>query len=266
MIGRRSFLKSISAGIVAYPVCELMASPVLSGRKRDAVPFAGLDGWSMSHGPESKTEGMIQAALEQGFTFFDTANYDLDGRTERRYGKFLIPQHRDRVFIQSKTNARSKAVAAADVDLSLARLQTDYIDSYLMESEIKIRKESFSEAPAVETFEGLLRAREAGKVRRIGVRMLSDKNEVMLNVLRTYGDLVDLISVPFGGSEDDEVIQLSRKHGIDVMLNMDSDAQRLLLQGQYEKLDFPAYAASWIVGTGNPRDIERLSLRMNELI
>lgn len=270
MICRRKFLQSIGAGTFAYSLGGGLFAQSLfesrSGMQGVAMPFAGLDGWSMSHGPESKTERMLNEALELGFTFFDTANYDLDGRTERRFGKMLTPKHRNRLFLQSKTNGRSKAVAEADVDLSLARMKTDYLDSYLMESVVKIRNEEFSELPSAETFEGLIDAREAGKVRHIGVRMVSARDNVMLDVLKRYGDNVDIIAVPFDLSADDEVIQLSRKCGASVIINMDSEAQKALLQGRFETVHLPEYASSWIVGSGNPKDIEQYALRIAELI
>lgn len=268
-LDRRRFIKSMGAGAVAYHLGGALFAQTLSRTRPSAkgisIPFAGLDGWSLSHGPESKTERMLMEALESGFSFFDTANYDLDGRTERRFGKMLVPNYRNQVFIQSKTNGRSKAVVAADVDLSLARLQTDCIDSYLMESVVKMRREPFSEFSSPDAFEGLIAARDAGKVKHIGVRMVTAQNDVMLRVLKRYGGLVDIISVPFGLSAENEVIPLSRRLGAVVIMNPDSEAQKAFLQGRFEDFHLPDYASSWIVGTGNPQDIKRYASRITEV-
>ncbi|MGV3526213.1 MAG: aldo/keto reductase [Candidatus Sericytochromatia bacterium] len=123
-------------------------------------------GWKLD---ESASVQVVHAALEQGITFFDTA--DMYGRTqsERFLGKAL-KHHRQEVVIASKFgksveglftgSARPDYVRQA-VDASLQRLGTDYIDLYQLHS-------PDASVPIADTLEALNQLVKAGKVREIG--------------------------------------------------------------------------------------------------
>lgn len=112
----------------------------------------------------------IHAAFEHGITLFDTANQYGAGEAERVLGEALKTLPRDRVLIATKLffpvgdepdHGLSAAQIAKQLDRSLTRLGTDYIDLY--------QCHRYDDAtPLEETLEALDRAVQSGKVRAIG--------------------------------------------------------------------------------------------------
>lgn len=90
-----------------------------------------------------------------------------DGVSEIRMGKALAGGYRNKVFLMTKIDGRTKAAAAQQIDESLQRLQTDHVD--LMQFHEVIRLEDpdriFAEGGAMEAMQ---EAQQAGKVRYIG--------------------------------------------------------------------------------------------------
>ena len=117
---------------------------------------------------EARTRAVINAALDDGINFFDTADMYADGRSEELIGKFLGPRRRD-VIIATKfgnqmpgqgSGARPEYVRKA-IDASLRRLQTDYIDLYQQHV-------PDPDVPIAETLGVLDQLVKSGKVREIG--------------------------------------------------------------------------------------------------
>src|SRR5207253_774731 len=119
--------------------------------------------------PSSEEEGirLIRAAVDRGVTFMDNSWDYHDGGSEIRMGKALRDGYRDKVFLMTKIDGRTKELAAKQIDESLHRLQTDRID--LMQHHEVIRMEDpdriFAEGGAMEA---VLEAKNAGKIRYIG--------------------------------------------------------------------------------------------------
>src|SRR6266403_1065835 len=134
----------------------------------------------MSYGLEEREWGLdeeqgrpfIKRALELGINFFDTANMYGNGRSEEVLGGALRDfAKRDEVVIASKVyfpmgpdpngGGLSRKAIMAEIDASLRRLGTDYIDLY------QIHRWDY-ETPIEETLEALHDVVKAGKVRHIG--------------------------------------------------------------------------------------------------
>jgi aryl-alcohol dehydrogenase-like predicted oxidoreductase len=119
---------------------------------------------------ETRTEEVINAALEQGINFFDTADMYADGRSEELIGRFLVDGgHRSQVLIATKfgndmpgqgRGARPEYVKRA-FEASLERIRTDYIDLYQLHL-------PDPDVPIAETLGALDDLVKAGKVREIG--------------------------------------------------------------------------------------------------
>ncbi len=94
-----------------------------------SLPIFGLGGAGKTPLSSSRMEkesiAIIEAALRQGVRYFDTAaSY---GPSESYLGK-VLPQYRDDVFLASKTGGRDRDGAWRDLERSLKRLNTDYLD------------------------------------------------------------------------------------------------------------------------------------------
>ena len=132
-------------------------------------PERWLHKWVVS---EEQTHTVIRHAIEKGINFFDTANIYALGTSEEYVGSALKKfTKRDDVVLATKVHGRmtdgpnggglSRKAILAEVDNSLRRLQTDYIDLY------QIHRWDYG-TPIEETLEALNDIVRAGKVRYIG--------------------------------------------------------------------------------------------------
>src|SRR6185436_10675703 len=136
------------------------------GRSGERVSCLGLGGWHLGV-PDSDRAAvrLAHAAIDAGVTFMDNAWDYNDGLSERRMG-MAIADRRDRVFLMTKmcTHGRNAKVAMTQLEQSLKRLRTDYLDLWQIH-EVVFDDEPdrhFAAGGAVEARE---RAREQGKVR-----------------------------------------------------------------------------------------------------
>jgi predicted aldo/keto reductase-like oxidoreductase len=111
---------------------------------------------------------LIHAAVDRGITFMDNAWDYNQGESEMRMGKALSQGgYRQRVFLMTKIDGRTKEAAARQIESSLSRLRTDHID--LIQHHEVVRFEDpdriFGEGGATEA---CIEAKQAGKVRFIG--------------------------------------------------------------------------------------------------
>ncbi|HYH80316.1 MAG TPA: aldo/keto reductase, partial [Longimicrobium sp.] len=139
------------------------------GRTGESVSAIGLGGWhlGLKQVDEALALRIVRAAVDGGIDFMDNSWDYNDGASEKRMGKALRDGYRDRVFLMTKIDGRSKEEAARQLDESLKRLGTDRID--LVQHHEVIR---YEDADRIFREDGanaaLLEAREAGKLRYIG--------------------------------------------------------------------------------------------------
>jgi aryl-alcohol dehydrogenase-like predicted oxidoreductase len=116
---------------------------------------------------EAESIRLIRSAIDQGMTFMDNSWDYNEGQSEIRMGKALRDGYRERAFLMTKIDGRTKASAARQIEESLRRLQTDHVD--LMQFHEVIRLEDpdriFAKGGGMEA---MLEARQTGKVRFIG--------------------------------------------------------------------------------------------------
>lgn len=139
------------------------------GRTGERVSIIGLGGFHVGV-PKSDRAAirLIHAAIDGGITFLDNAWDYNDGLSEERMGK-AIADRRDQVFLMTKvcTHGRDGKVAMRQLEQSLRRLRTDYLDLW------QIHEVVFDDEPARHfarggVVEALDRARRQGKVRYVG--------------------------------------------------------------------------------------------------
>src|SRR5215469_11624069 len=147
----------------------LDVSPVCLGCMSFGEPGRGYPSWSL---PEEDARPLIRHALEAGVNFLDTANGYSDGSSEEIVGRVVREfANRDDLVIATKVYARmrpgpnggglSRKAIMTEVDASLTRLGTDYIDLYQIHR--------FDDTvPVEETLEALHDVVKSGKVRYIG--------------------------------------------------------------------------------------------------
>lgn len=126
----------------------------------------GLGGFHVGWTSEALAQATIEAALEEGVRFFDTAESYGDGTSESRYGKYLVPRFREKIFLMTKTTAKDARAAREHLDGSRRRLGADVIDLWQMHAlESAADVDARIEAGVLDVF---LEARKSGAVRHLG--------------------------------------------------------------------------------------------------
>jgi aryl-alcohol dehydrogenase-like predicted oxidoreductase len=169
------------------------------GRTGERVSAIGVGGWHL--GFESVGERLcvriVREAIDRGINFLDNCWDYNDGASETWMGKALTEGYRDRAFLMTKIDGRSKAEAARQLEESLRRLRTDRID--LVQHHEILRYEDphrvFDEEGANAA---LVEARDAGKVRYIGFTGHKDPHIHlhMLDVAKEHGFTFDTVQMP----------------------------------------------------------------------
>ncbi len=136
------------------------------GRSGSAVTMLGVGGWHIGRMSERDAQATIEAALEGGVRFFDSAETYQSGGSESRLGKLLTPKYRDVVYLMTKTTARDADGAQRHLEDSLRRLATDYLD--LWQVHAVDSPDDVDGRISKGVFEVMVKAKASGKVRQIG--------------------------------------------------------------------------------------------------
>jgi predicted aldo/keto reductase-like oxidoreductase len=137
------------------------------GRKGPMVTMLGMGGAHIgSMDTDALAQKTIETAIAGGVRFFETAAGYSQGRSEVRYGQLLTPKYRDVIFLATKTQTSDPAKARRDLDMSLSRMKTDYLDLWHMHS--LHSPEDADKRIENGVLDVLLEAKAKGKVRHIG--------------------------------------------------------------------------------------------------
>lgn len=169
------------------------------GRTGERVSVIGMGGFHIAqHGlTEEESIRLVRAAIDRGITFMDNSWDYNEGQSELRMGKALRDGYRQKVFLMTKIDGRTKELAAKQIETSLQRLQTDHID--LIQHHEVIRFDDpdriFAEGGANEA---MLEAKKAGKIRYIGFTGHKDPqiHLYMLKVAADHGFHFDAAQMP----------------------------------------------------------------------
>jgi predicted aldo/keto reductase-like oxidoreductase len=168
------------------------------GRHHDTVSILGLGGYHLgSIGTEREAIKVVRAAIDGGITFMDNAWEYHEGASETRMGKALRGR-RERVFLMTKvcTHGRDARTAMRQLEQSLRRLQTDYLDLWQIHecAYYNDPERHFARGGVVEALE---KARKQGKVRYVGFTGHKDP-DIHLRML-SYGFPFDSCQLPLNG-------------------------------------------------------------------
>jgi predicted aldo/keto reductase-like oxidoreductase len=209
------------------------------GRTGEEVSLVGLGGHHIGRQKdESESIRIIRTAIDRGINFLDNSWDYHDGGSEVRMGKALRDGYRDKAFLMTKIDGRTRKAAAEQIDQSLKRLQTDHID--LMQHHEIIRLEDPDRIFAADgAMAAVLAAKKAGKIRYIGftghkdplvhLRMLevASKNQFHFDTAQMPLNLMDVHFRSFSGHVVPELIK--QEIGI---LGMKSMGDGLLLKSK----------------------------------
>lgn len=183
-VSRRDFLEIAGAGAIAAGVeARGMTTSAMSlgaGTSRNGIPYRtlgrtgeqvsaiGLGGYHLGmQSDEAESVRIIRAGLDAGINFLDNCWDYNNGESEVRMGKALQGGYREKAFLMTKIDGRTKEAAEKQINESLGRLQTDRIDLLQMHEVIRDTDPDkiFAAGGAMEA---LTAAKKAGKIRYIG--------------------------------------------------------------------------------------------------
>ncbi|MEY8352778.1 aldo/keto reductase [Lachnospiraceae bacterium 54-53] len=196
------------------------------------VPAIGQGTWFLGEQKEKHEEETetLRTGIEAGMTLIDTAEMYGNGKAEKLIGEAIRGLDRSRLFLVSKVyphNAGRKNIFKSCMD-SMARLNTDYLDLYLLHWRGGI--------PLKETVECMEQLKKEGKIRRWGVSNFdTDDMEELWSVPQGENCAVNqvLYHVASRGIEYD-LLPWMRRHGVPVMAYCPLAQAGDLKRGLYE--------------------------------
>ena len=186
-VSRREFLKATGAASLGL-LTTAIAPRALSAQGPEIVPSrlfgkTGVNVSILSLGgmfdiPNSQL--LMRQAVKWGVTYWDTANSYEGGNSEKGIGKYFAKYSDDRkhIFLVSKSTAWSLDGMSEHLDLSLERMQTDYVDLFFVHA---VRRISSMDKDIQQWAE---KAKSQGKIRFIGFSTHSNMEECLLGASR----------------------------------------------------------------------------------
>jgi diketogulonate reductase-like aldo/keto reductase len=170
------------------------------GRTGALVSIVGMGGFHIGKSDLAGSDAvaLIHAGIDRGITFMDNSWDYNNGASELRMGQALnAGGYRERVFLMTKIDGRTKVAAQAQIEQSLARLLTDRIDLVQIHENIRPDDADRVFAPGG-AIEALVAAQKAGKIRFIG--FTGHKSPAyhlhMINVATRNGFTFDTVQMP----------------------------------------------------------------------
>jgi len=227
----------------------------------------GGEGILRTHGRNREAREVIQAAIAQGINYFDSARVYADSELYYGYIWKEQPELRKQVFQTSKSASRDKASAVADLQQSLERLQTEYLDLWQIH-DVRTPQDIALIAGPGGALEAFVEAKAAGKVRFIGVTGHHDPRILTQAVSEWPVDAVMLPANPveeiLGGFLTD-TLPAARKKGVAVIgMKVLGAAHFILPRTQITAAALIRYALSFdidvaIVGCSTPAEVSTLA-------
>ncbi len=196
------------------------------GRTGESVSMIGIGGYHIGAPSVDEQEAIriIRTALDSGVNFLDNCWDYNGGESEVRMGKALRDGYRQKAFLMTKIDGRTKAAATQQLNDSLRRLQTDHIDLLQFHEVIRPTDPDriFASGGGMEA---VLEAKKAGKVRYIGFtgHKSPDFHNKMLETAFAHNFIFDAVQMPLNvmdahfESFEKKTLPILVKHGIGVL-------------------------------------------------
>ncbi|MGN8833245.1 aldo/keto reductase [Selenomonas montiformis] len=172
---------------------------VVLGTTGIRVPQNGFGALPIQRVTKEEAVRLVRAAYEGGIRFFDTARAYSD--SEEKLGE-AFQGMRDKVFLATKTHAKTPEEFWQHLDTSLRLLQTDYIDVY----QFHCVNQCWKSGDGSGMYEAMLEAKKQGKIRHIGVT--AHKIRVAFECVES--GLYETMQFPFSYLASEEEVRLVR--------------------------------------------------------
>jgi uncharacterized protein len=230
---RRNFLKTAAATTIMTSLSKKLAHATDSatvptrvlGHTGEKISMVGLGGYHLGmQSDEQESIRIIRTGLDSGITFLDNCWDYNNGQSEIRMGKALRDGYRQKAFLMTKIDGRTKQAATQQLEESLRRLQTDHIDLLQFHEVIRDTDPDriFAKGGGMEA---VLEAKKQGKVRYIGFtgHKSPDIHLKMLETAFAHKFTFDAVQMPLNvmdahyNSFEKKVLPVLVKHNIGVL-------------------------------------------------
>jgi predicted aldo/keto reductase-like oxidoreductase len=167
------------------------------GRTGATVSIVGIGGSHLGDAGETEGIRIVRSALDRGVNFLDNCWDYHGGRSEEIMGKALADGYRQRAFLMTKLDGRTKTAARDQLEQSLRRLKTDVIDLVQIHEVIRASDPARCFAPGG-AIEALVEAKAKGKLRFVGFTGHKDPDIhlAMLAAADAHGFAFDTVQMP----------------------------------------------------------------------
>src|ERR1700730_2120877 len=245
-VSRREFLGMTAASLLIAGSLRGAAKPDAKnglpyrtlGRTGEKISLIGLGGYHLGNQSDpNESIRIIRTGIDEGINFLDNCWDYNGGESEIRMGKALRDGYRQKAFLMTKIDGRNKTAAAAQLNESLRRLQTDRID--LLQFHEVIRDSDPDRIFGEGAMEVVQEAQRAGKVRFIGFtgHKSPDIHLKMLAAASKHGFRFDAVQMPLNvmdahfNSFEKRVLPILTKDGTGV-LGMKSMGDKVILRSK----------------------------------
>jgi predicted aldo/keto reductase-like oxidoreductase len=230
---RRNFLKTAAATTIMTSLSKKLAHATdratvptrILGHTGEKISMVGLGGYHLGmQSDEQESIRIIRTGLDSGITFLDNCWDYNNGQSEIRMGKALRDGYRQKAFLMTKIDGRTKQAATQQLEESLRRLQTDHIDLLQFHEVIRDTDPDriFAKGGGMEA---VLEAKRQGKVRYIGFtgHKSPDIHLKMLETAFAHKFTFDAVQMPLNvmdahyNSFEKKVLPVLVKHNIGVL-------------------------------------------------
>ncbi len=202
---RRTFAGAVFSGLGLTSLYARPAKPKAGDVPRRVFGKTGVEVSVIGQGgarmkllrTKEEARAHLRYAYGLGLTYWDCAHSYWGGQAEEVYGDVLAP-HREELFLTSKTTKRTARQAEAELDVSLRRLRTDYLDLWQIHGvgTMEDVERIFAPGGAIEAFEA---AKKKGKCRFIG--FTGHRDPYVLNEMMKRYDGFDTILMPLHAAD-----------------------------------------------------------------
>jgi predicted aldo/keto reductase-like oxidoreductase len=272
-VTRRRFLGMASGGIIAASLHSAFPHSTLAQETKNGIPYrnlgrtgervsiVGIGGYHLGKQADpNESIAIIRKALDEGVNFLDNCWDYNGGESEVRMGKALREGYRQKAFLMTKIDGRTKAAANQQLEESLRRLQTEHIDLLQFHEVIRDTDPDriFAQGGAAEA---VFAARKAGKIRFIGFtgHKSPDIHLKMLSTAAEHHFSFDTVQMPLNvmdahfDSFEKKVLPVLVKNGTGV-LGMKPMGDHFILDSKtataIECLHYPMNLPTSVVITG----------------
>ena len=244
---RRKFLKTAAATTLMTSLGNKLAHATnanavptrVLGHTGEKISMVGLGGYHIGmQSSEQESIRIIRTGLDSGITFLDNCWDYNGGESEVRMGKALRDGYRQKAFLMTKIDGRTKQAAMQQLEESLRRLQTDHIDLLQFHEVIRDTDPDriFAKGGGMEA---VTEAKKQGKVRYIGFtgHKSPDIHLKMLNTAFAHDFTFDAVQMPLNvmdahyESFEKKVLPVLVKHNVGV-LGMKPMGDKIILRSK----------------------------------